>query len=257
MLFAVGCLTSALYASSPAFAQYQATATYVCQTPSFWCSFIWSRGVPNGTSCYCNTYMGPVSGYSIDPSGMNDAPTLPTPQRPTDLDPPRDRPTPSREPDVSSDDCYKGLGNCPGSFTRSRGQSQSDDDRSTVRSSSGSSRFARELQELIDAADSEFDDVQGAEKSGTSTSDVYDVTLVPSGFRRCSLFIPHRTSRGPRVHCWAKEGLSYREALDQVIDVLGPSDEQDGEEQTWFLENAEVSVENDEGEAGLTVRVRD
>ena len=100
-----------------------------------------------------------------------------------------------------------------------------------MRSSSGSSRFARELQELIDAADSEFDDVQGEERSGTSASDVYDVTLVPSGFRRCSLFIPHRTSRGPRVHCWAKEGLSYREALDQVIDVLGPSDEQDGEEQ--------------------------
>jgi hypothetical protein len=248
------CLMGAVCAPSPAFAQYQSTATYVCQTPTFWCSFLWSRGVPNGTSCYCNTYGGPVSGYSIDPSGMNNAPTLPTPQTPTKLDPPSDRPRPTGEPDISSDDCYKGLGNCPGSFTRTL--AQDGDEPRVTRTNRSSSRFGQALQTLIDAAADEFDDVRGEEKRGTSSSDVYNVTVVPGGFKRCALFIPRSATRGPRVHCWA-EGLSYREGLEQVTAVLGPSHDQDDGEHSWLLKGVEVYVENDEGDAGLTIRVDD
>lgn len=252
--FAVAFVTGASLVT-PAFAQYQSPATYVCQTPAFWCAFVWSRGVQNGTTCYCNTYMGPVYGYSIDPSGVADAPTLPKPQRP-DLDRPA-RPAPSEDPDVAADDCYKGLGNCAGSFMASASRDRSDEERPTrtMRSSGGSSRFASALQELIDAAADEFSDVQGEERRGTSISDTYAVTVVPEGFDRCVLFVPHRTTRSPWIHCFS-DRLRYRSLLDLVAGVLGPSDEQETDEQTWYVEGAEVSVDNDEGEAGLTVRVR-
>jgi hypothetical protein len=250
MVLAIGCLAGLVFAPVPTFAQ--ATVTYACQTPTFWCVFIWSPGVPNGTSCYCNTYMGPVTGYTIDPSGMNNAPTLPKPQRPTNLDPPKTRPVPE-DPKIASDDCYKGLGNCPGSFTETQGRSGGD--RSTVRSSRGSTGFAEALQKLIDAAGDEFSDVQGEAKRGTSTSDTYTVTVVPSGFNRCVLFIPHRTTRRPWVSCFS-ETLRYRELLRTVTDVLGPSAKHDGEEHTWFVDSAEVSVDNDDGEAGLSIHRR-
>jgi len=254
MTFAVGCLTGVLFTPAPAFAQYPATATYVCQTPTFWCAFVWSRGVPNGTTCYCSTYLGPVYGYTIDPSGVTNAPTLPKPQKPTDLDTPSS-PAPSRAPDVASDDCYKGLGNCPGSFMRSHDQSDGQQTTRGVRSSRSSGSFADALRKLIDAASDEFNDVRGEARRGTSLSDTYAVTVVPRGFKRCALFIPHRTTRKPRVHCFS-EKLRLREALDLVTDALGPRTEQDGDEYIWRLEGAEVSVENEDGEAGLSIRVR-
>lgn len=255
---AIGCVTGALLlAPAPAVAQYQSTSTYVCQTPSFWCAFVWSRGVANGTTCYCNTYAGAVFGYSIDPSGVADAPTLPKPQSPTDIDTPA-RPAPSEDPEVASDDCYKGLGNCQGSFMASLDTNdRSSEGRTTrtARPSRVSSRFAEALQDLIDAADDEFSDVQGEEGRGTSLSDSYSVTVVPEGFDRCELLVPHRTTRSPSVHCFS-DTMRYRTLLELVTGALGPSDEQTDDELLWFVEGAEVAIFEDDGEAGLAVRVR-
>ena len=94
--------------------QFPPQATYVCQTPAFWCVFQWGRGVPDGTPCYCGTMFGSVPGYSIDPGGVTNAPTLPPPQARTQETAPR--PSPRRESEVAADDCYKGLGNCQGNF---------------------------------------------------------------------------------------------------------------------------------------------
>lgn len=103
----------------------QFPTTYVCQTPAFWCVFQWTSGFPNGTPCYCTTGFGPVSGYTINPAGVPNAPTLPSPQPQNPGNPPPSQPR--RTGDApSGDDCYKGLGNCPGSFantSRNRGGS--------------------------------------------------------------------------------------------------------------------------------------
>jgi len=110
--------------ATPSSAQFLAPVTYVCQTPAFWCAIQAEPGVPNGTLCYCNTFYGPVWGLSINPSGVSNAPQLPKPQpqRP-DAAPPRPEsrpgrtePTSTRATEVAANDCYKGLGNCPGAF---------------------------------------------------------------------------------------------------------------------------------------------
>jgi hypothetical protein len=97
--------------------QFQPQKVYVCQTMAFWCAFQAVPGVLDGTPCYCGTVLGPVYGISIDPGPLTDAPALPKPQTRNEEPAPR---TPSRkEVEVAADDCYKGLGNCQGSFTRS------------------------------------------------------------------------------------------------------------------------------------------
>ena len=95
--------------------QFPPQTTYVCQTPAFWCAFQYAPGVPNGTGCYCNTVFGPVGGLSINPAGVSNAPKLPEPQRQGPSTPPRSAPKPGGE--VAANDCYKGLGNCQGSFS--------------------------------------------------------------------------------------------------------------------------------------------
>jgi hypothetical protein len=99
--------------------QYGPMATYVCQTPGFWCAIQAAPGFPNGTPCWCNTMWGPVGGYSIIPAGVPNAPKLPRPQQPQDPGNPAPQPQPGNPPEIDQDDCYKGLGNCPGSYTNS------------------------------------------------------------------------------------------------------------------------------------------
>jgi hypothetical protein len=94
--------------------QFPPQITYVCQTATFWCAFQWAPDVPNGTFCYCNTVFGPVGGLSINPTGVSNAPKLPDPQPQGPGTPPSSPPKAGGE--VAANDCYKGLGNCPGSF---------------------------------------------------------------------------------------------------------------------------------------------
>ena len=116
--------------------QFQPQKVYVCQTMAFWCAFQAVPGVPDGTYCYCGTVLGPIYGISIDPGPLADAPTLPKPQ-------PRSEETAPRNPskkdvEIAADDCYKGLGNCQGSFTRS-----AEANSRTANSISGRSRVPR------------------------------------------------------------------------------------------------------------------
>lgn len=126
---------------------------YVCQTPQFWCAFPYAPGVPSGTVCHCNSWAGPVVGYSINPNQAA-APTYPQPQAypqpqgyPYPAQPqqqpypyptqPQAQPYPAPQPQPqtgsqtgqaptgnapapanSSDDCFRGLGNCQGQFRR-------------------------------------------------------------------------------------------------------------------------------------------
>lgn len=111
----------------------QAVAQYVCQTPRFWCAFLWGAGVPDGSLCTCNTPYGPVAGYSLLPIRGPSAVPLPAPQRPP---PPA---TTTRVPSTTAgtpdeDECYNGLGNCSGSYSRAvaRTQIEDPDDRRRV-----------------------------------------------------------------------------------------------------------------------------
>ena len=97
----------------------QQMTTYVCQTPAFWCVFQWTPGVANGFPCYCTTLFGPFQGYSIDPGSVTNAPKLPEPQQQPQTPERTPRPpAPRSGGEVAADDCYKGLGNCQGSFMR-------------------------------------------------------------------------------------------------------------------------------------------
>ncbi len=93
---------------------------YVCQAPTFWCSVPHANpAVPNGSACYCNTVMGPVNGYTIDPTGYRPAPVPTWPQRPRPVPPPvqpAPQMTPNGKAEPTTGDCYKGLGNCSGTF---------------------------------------------------------------------------------------------------------------------------------------------
>ncbi|WFU40796.1 hypothetical protein QA640_42725 [Bradyrhizobium sp. CB82] len=82
----------------------------VCQTPQFWCGFIAPYVAPNGYPCYCNTPAGQVSGFSVNPNGQ--APQqVPFPQTPVPQPPQNTGRTPT------NDECFRGLGNCPGAFS--------------------------------------------------------------------------------------------------------------------------------------------
>jgi hypothetical protein len=88
--------------------------TYVCQAPMFWCTFMhMNPQIPNGLQCHCNTLFGPVPGFTIDPATVQQQ--RPVPMPPQDPTPPPPQ-KPDGKPEPSSDDCYKGLGNCSGTY---------------------------------------------------------------------------------------------------------------------------------------------
>ena len=157
---ALALVSMVMSSADPLAAQYPSQTVYVCQTATFWCAFSYAAGAPNGSSCYCNTLFGPVAGRSIDPSGMPNTPTLPKPQpRTPGSEPPRSPGNPKGE--VDADDCYKGLGNCPGSFLNaSKGHGRAP---ATPRESDASSSDASDavdglenyLSSQVRAADSE------------------------------------------------------------------------------------------------------
>ena len=118
--------------------------TYVCQTIAFWCAFQFVPGVPDGASCYCGTVFGPIYGISIDPTPMANTPILPKPQPRIEETPTRT--VPRKEVEVAADDCYKGLGNCQGSFVRS-GQVNSNTANGVRAGSRGPRRYEGTLAE--------------------------------------------------------------------------------------------------------------
>jgi hypothetical protein len=221
-----------------------ALTAYVCQTPTFWCAFRYQSGVPNGSPCYCMTYWGPVTGSSIDPSGVSNAPKLPTPQSPSDPGrPPQTEPRPGGQ--VDPGDCYKGLGNCAGSFRNAASQRDGTDPRPGTDAGASSSAFGQALQKLIDAAADEFDEVKGAEESSSSVSTRYKVTVVPPGFDRCILFVPDNSRRRPWVSCFAKDDLTHTRLVNVVAELLGSRGTRETSGQTWMVGDIEVSTERD------------
>lgn len=95
---------------------FQNVAQYVCQTPRFWCAFLFSAGVPDGSLCTCNTPYGFVAGFSLRPIQDQSAVPLPDAQRTT----PPTGTTPVRPKTAGTPDkgeCYNGLGNCSGSYS--------------------------------------------------------------------------------------------------------------------------------------------
>jgi hypothetical protein len=251
---AAALLVIALFSATSSTGQFASQTTYVCQTPTFWCSFQYASGVPNGTSCYCNTVWGPVGGYSINPAGVPNAPTLPKPQTPSR--PGNPTPTQGTPGEVEADDCYKGLGNCPGSFMRaaSGGNSPSSTGKSSTSAGrSSTSAFGSALQELIDAAEDDFTDVRGAARRGNSVSDYYETTVVPAGLERCTLFVPKNQRRKPWVSCWASDGMSFSRLVRLVTDALGSDGSRDSDGQTWNLSNVQVTVERG---SSLTLDIR-
>jgi hypothetical protein len=216
--------------------------TYVCQTPTFWCAFTYASGMQNGTLCYCGTLRGVVYGYSVDPRGMSNAPPLPTPQRkqqPSKGDDhtpqPRQTPVP-----VGDDDCYKGLGNCPGSFVKT---APGDATKNAGRPNSG---FGAGLQKLIEAARDSFSDVQGkAKRSSSTTEDKYGVTVTPEGMEFCTLFIPSSRSRRPWVSCFAPDEMSYSQLLNRVSGAIGTATSRSSDGQVWSVADVEIEVSKD------------
>src|ERR1700761_8118020 len=89
----------------------------VCQTPRFWCVFFVPIVLPNGTPCHCGTPAGQVMGYSIVPTGVPaPAMTFP-PLQPVPSQPQIPQPNPNRSTTATTDDCYKGLGNCGDAYS--------------------------------------------------------------------------------------------------------------------------------------------
>ncbi len=259
-LLAAVALTAAVLLGSPgkADAQYGAPNTYVCQCQGFWCVFAWTTGVPDGSPCYCNTMWGAVWGYSIDVSKVGRLPEgMPDPQSP---DP--SRPPPRADPadvDVGDTDCYRGLGNCAGSFQTAVSLGRVADapgqrsGRAATNRPRSSSRFADDLHFLIREAtadfrglDAEFDDVTSR---GTRVYYVYDT---PDSYDRCRLY---RWSRGgSSVVCRAAR-QRYRSALRQVTDALGDPDDWSVDESEWTVNRVEVDLEDDDGEV-VILRIR-
>ena len=231
---------------------YPQVTTYVCQTPTFWCAFQWTPGFPNGTSCYCNTVWGPVWGSSINPAGVPNPPKLPKPQNPQNPQNPTTPPERTEPGDVEPDDCYKGLGNCPGSFMRAaKGGSSPPNEATSDRSEAPASEFGNALQELIDAAEDDFDDVRGEERRSSGGTDRYETTVVPEGMERCTLFVPQSAERAPFVSCFAPDGMSRAQLVRLVANALGSGGSREGEYQKWQVDDVEVAVS---GRSTLRIR---
>jgi hypothetical protein len=244
---AAAMIVVALSSSGSATAQYS-VQTYVCQTPTFWCAIQFASGVPNGTSCYCNTLWGPVGGYSINPAGVPNAPKLPTPQtQSAPSRPPQNQGSPGQ---VAADDCYKGLGNCPGSFTRNSAGGAGGDSPGIAKAASA---FGTALETLISAAADAFNSVKGKEDTSYKDSDSYDTTVVPKGLDFCTLYVPYASRRAPWVSCFAKDGTSFGQLVTMVAQALGSAGTRGSDGQTWEVGNTEISVGRD---TPLTVDIR-
>src|SRR5262245_23781843 len=92
----------------------QSQVRVICQTPQFWCVFYNQFALPDGTGCHCGTPRGPIFGYSI--VDMGPPRTMPMPQP---IPPQTPQPMPPQRPGPTgnaSNDCYRGLGNCPGTY---------------------------------------------------------------------------------------------------------------------------------------------
>ena len=214
---------------------------YVCQTANFWCSFNEVSGVPNGTPCHCNTLLGPVPGFSIDPGGVSNAPRLPKPQKPQPSQG-GGKPQTNEDPvTVGADDCYKGLGNCPGSFAKAAAG------RGTKKAGSTISTFGAGLQKLIDAADEGFDDVRGDAKSSKSksTTERYEVEAVPDGMDFCTLFVPESSSRRPWVSCFAPDDMTYTQLNTRISGALGKAGSGSSGGRVWRVGNAQIETSRD------------
>ena len=236
-------------------AQFGSMNGYVCQCAGFWCTFNWTSGVPDGSGCHCNTQWGPAWGYSIDLSRLNRMPDgMPDPQE-RGRTPPPTQPADPGDVDVGDDDCYKGLGNCAGSFRTAlnRGSVSGSSGSRSAGSSRGrsrsSSRFADELYFLIEEASNRFSGLDAEFDRSTGTAEYYDVFDVPTSYDECYLRVrPGFT----RVIC-RSEGLSYRNALGQVSEVLGDPDEQSRRDSEWVVGLVEVVLEDDDDEVVLRV----
>lgn len=85
----------------------------VCQTPAFWCGII-GPGPFGNAPCWCNSPMGPISGYTIvpqvagNPGGGNPGGGNPS----GGGNPGGGNPGGGNDPE----DCLDGLGNCVGTF---------------------------------------------------------------------------------------------------------------------------------------------
>ena len=240
-----------LFSPTGATGQY-GQQVYVCQTPTFWCAVPGPVGAQNGTSCWCSTYWGPVWGASIDPSGVPNAPKLPAPQAPQQ--PPNQSPPRQDTPvDVGADDCYKGLGNCQGSFVRT-----ARDSGASPGSSEGSRRstssFGAALKRLIDAADDGFESVKGRATKGSSASDQYDSTVIPSGLESCTIFVPKNRRRSPWLACWPHDDTTVSQVVRLVTDALGREHSRDADEHLWVVGAVEISV--DRTDKTVNVRLR-
>jgi len=238
--------------SSALFAQYPQQSVYVCQTQTFWCTFVWAAGVQNNTPCYCNTPWGPVGGASINPNGVPNAPQMPTPQQRTGSNQPP--PSTSQPGQVTTDDCYKGLGNCPGSFrAAATGSAASRGGTTPSNGGPSTSPFGAVLQQIIDAAGNGFGKIQGALKSSSSTSSRYETTIAPSGFDGCTLFVPTNASRRRWVSCWAPDDMSFSRLVQLVSDALRQRGTSAADGQTWMVGDIEITV--DRGTSGLSFDV--
>src|SRR6202035_5201974 len=89
----------------------EAQIRVICQTPQFWCAFFTPMALPSGTGCHCGTPMGPAFGFSIVDAGMPQPLPQPMPQ-------PMPQPQPIPGQETSAADCYRGLGNCGGAYSR-------------------------------------------------------------------------------------------------------------------------------------------
>jgi hypothetical protein len=175
---------------------------------------------------------------------------LPKPQsqRRRDDPPPVDEEEPK---DVEPDDCYKGLGNCPGSFRKAL---REEEERSEAEGEdSSSSSFGDALQELIDAASDGFDSVRRADGRPSGDSVGYPTTLVPDGMRHCAVFIPRSSMRRRWLSCYPLTGMSRSRLVALVADSLDDPGSRDSSGQTWSLGGIEVSVET---RLPLTLRIR-
>ena len=253
ILLTGGVVAAIAVAAAPRTAAAQVQlATYVCQTPRFWCAFQWAAGHPNGTGCYCMTYMGPVNGYSINPAGVANAPPLPPLQNPTPGG--GGNPVPPADPQIPGDDCYNGLGNCPGSF------------RGAVRRPDGSGStppgaprregdpFAAAIERILTQAP-RFEAIKGDHLRSSRTATRYRGTMQLPGFSECTVVEDNDGDR--RYHCDAPR-TSFSAMVDRVAGIYGrqfhdQADEPNFRYRSWSVGDVEITVwDDDEGGSYIT-----
>jgi hypothetical protein len=222
----------------------QQLATYVCQTPRFWCAFQWAAGYRNGTGCYCMTYMGPVSGYSINPAGVPDAPRLPKPQTPTQGG---GDPIPPSDARIPGDDCYNGLGNCPGSFGAAAGSSGGSSGTASGPTRGDEDALATTIERIIAAAP-RFETITGARLRSSGSSTRYTGTIQLPGFKGCS--VVEKDDGDRRYECDAPN-TRFQAMVERFASLYGSQFHDQGNERdlrfrSWKVGDIEVTVWDDD-----------